>query len=364
MSSLNEQRVEQFTDQVVGVLNAGALALMTSIGHRSGLFDTLAELPPATSEEIARAAGLHERYVREWLAAMVVGGFVDYEEREKTYQLPAEHAAVLTREAAPNNLAIFGQHIALFGQVEDKILACFRHGGGLLYADYPRFHEVMAEDSDQTIVAGLLDQILPLVSGLRERLVVGMDVLDIGCGSGRAINKLAQTFPASRFVGYDLSKDAIDRAVREAEQLGAENVVFEVKDLTSLDEPAGYDLVTAFDAIHDQKDPARVLGAIYRALRPDGVFLMQDIRASSELHNNLDHPFAPLLYAMSCMHCTSVSLAQGGAGLGTMWGEEQALSMLAKAGFQARVSRLAHDPMNNYYIAANTPASCMNLSDA
>ena len=351
MDTLNAQRIEQFTGQVVGMLNAGALALMTSIGHRSGLFDTLAELPPATSETLAQAAGLHERYVREWLAAMVVGGVIEYDSHQKTYYLPPEHGAVLTRAATPNNLAVFGQHIALMGVIEDKILACFRYGGGLPYTEYPRFHEVMVEDSDQTIVAGLLEHILPLVAGLKERLTAGIDVLDIGCGSGRALNKLAQAFPDSRFVGYDLCHDAINRAVQEAEQQQSENVVFEVKDLTLLDEPAHYDLITAFDAIHDQQDPARVLHAIQRSLRPDGVFLMQDIRASSELHNNLDHPFGPFLYTISCLHCTSVSLAQGGEGLGTMWGEEQALSMLADSGFQAQVARLAHDPMNNYYIA-------------
>ncbi|MCB1814592.1 MAG: transcriptional regulator, partial [Candidatus Competibacteraceae bacterium] len=105
-------------------------------------------------------------------------------------------------------------------------------------------------------------------------------------------------------------------------------------------------------AIHDQRDPARVLREIHTALRPDGVFLMQDIRASSELHRNMDHPVAPLLYTVSCMHCTTVSLAQGGAGLGAMWGEEMALSMLADAGFQrVEVKQLEHDFQNNYYLA-------------
>src|SRR5690606_3222684 len=109
------------------------------------------------------------------------------------------------------------------------------------------------------------------------------------------------------------------------------------------------DLVTAFDAIHDQARPAAVLANIRRALRPGGVFLMQDIRASSHLERNKDHPLGPYLYTISTMHCMSVSLATGGEGLGTVWGEEKALEMLREAGFaRVELHRLPHDIMNNY----------------
>ena len=246
-------------------------------------------------------------------------------------------------------LPISAQFIPLLGSVEDRIVACFREGGGVPYSAYPRFHEVMAEDSGQTVVAALFDHILPLVPGLRERLEAGIDALDVGCGSGRAINLMAREFPSSRFTGYDFSEEGITRARAGAE--GLSNVRFEVKDAAKLDEAESYDLVTTFDAVHDQADPAAVLEGIRRALRPDGVYLMQDIAGSSHLHNNMDHPMGPLLYTISTMHCATVSLAQGGAGLGTMWGEEKAREMLAEAGFtNVEVEQLPHDFGNSYFI--------------
>jgi 2-polyprenyl-3-methyl-5-hydroxy-6-metoxy-1,4-benzoquinol methylase len=210
----------------------------------------------------------------------------------------------------------------------------------------------MAEDSGQTVVAALTDHILPLVPGLTERLEDGIDVLDVGCGSGRALNLMARKFPNSRFVGYDFSEEAISRARAEAAGRGATNVRFEVRDVADLGEEGRYDLITAFDAVHDQAKPAAVLEGIAAALKDDGVYLMQDIAGSSHLQNNMDHPIGPFLYTISTMHCMTVSLAQGGEGLGTMWGEEKALEMLEEAGFgEVEVKQLPHDFQNSYYIA-------------
>jgi 2-polyprenyl-3-methyl-5-hydroxy-6-metoxy-1,4-benzoquinol methylase len=347
----DQGRAEAFVERMVDILNTGAIALMTSIGHRTGLFDTMAGLPPSTSEQIASAASLNERYVREWLGAMVVGRIVEYDPQDETYRLPPEHAAFLTRAATPDNIAVTAQFVPLMGSVEDRIVERFREGGGVPYSAYPRFHEVMAEDSGQTVVSALFESILPLVPGLTERLEAGIEVLDVGCGSGRALNLMARAFPNSRFVGYDFSEEAIARARAESEENGTTNVRFEVKDAASLDEVARYDLITTFDAIHDQAKPANVLEGIAHALNDDGVYLMQDIAGSSHVHNNMDHPLGPFLYTVSTMHCTPVSLAQGGEGLGTMWGEEKARKMLGEAGFSnVEVKQLPHDFANSYYI--------------
>jgi 2-polyprenyl-3-methyl-5-hydroxy-6-metoxy-1,4-benzoquinol methylase len=345
---------QDFAERLLDILNGGALSVMISIGHRSGLFDAMAGREPATSAEIANAADLDERYVREWLGAMTAGGIVIWDQHRHGFELPAAHADWLTRAASPNNLAVSAQFVAQFGLVEDGILDCFRHGGGLPYSAYPRFHEIMAEDSGQSVLPVLLDQILPLAPGLTERLTAGIDVLDIGCGRGRALLLLARTYPQSRFTGYDLSEEAVAYARTEAARGGLENVRFEVRDLTDFDEtaaPEAFDLITSFDAIHDQKSPDRVLAGIARALRPDGTYLMQDIAGSSHLHENQDHPLGPFLYTVSCLHCMSVSLAQGGAGLGAMWGQQQALAMLAEAGFdRVTTHHLDHDVQNTYYV--------------
>lgn len=351
-TTIDQATAEAFAERMLTILNDGALTLTISLGHRTGLFDTMATLPPATSVEIATAAGLTERYVREWLAAMTTGCIVEYEPATGTYHLPAEHAAWLTRAATPNNLAVTAQFIPLLGSVEDGIVHAFRRGGGVPYEAFPRFHEIMAEDSGQTVVAALLDHILPLVPGLTEALQRGIDVLDLGCGQGRALVLMAHTFPNSRFTGYDFSPEGIAAAQATAVEYGLTNIRFAVQDAARLDEQAQYDLICTFDAIHDQADPARVLGNIARALRPDGVYLMQDIRSSAYLEKNMAHPVAPLLYTISIMHCMTVSLAYDGAGLGTMWGEETALRMLADVGFQkVDVQQLPHDIMNNFYIA-------------
>lgn len=349
---LDTKKVDDMADKLMAILNHGAMALGISIGHRSGLFDTMSDMNWATSEEIARQASLNERYVREWLASMTVGRIVDYDEDDQSYHLPLEHSALLTRNAAPDNIAVFAQYIGLLGSVENKVLDCFYHGGGVDYADFPCFHHIMAEDSGQTVVAALQGSILPLIPGLEKKLETGIDVLDVGCGSGLALIKMAEMFPNSQFTGYDFSTESIKKARQYAELEGLKNIHFEIQDAATLDEQHEYDLITVFDAIHDQADPAKVLNNIYQALRPGGHYLMQDIAASSHVQNNMEHPISPLLYTLSYMHCMSVSLAQGGVGLGTMWGKELALDMLNNAGFGAvRVEQLEHDFQNYYYLA-------------
>ena len=346
------ETTEEFTQRIVATLDGASLTILLSIGHQTGLLDTMVRLGPATSAQIAEAAGLNERYVREWLGGMTTGHVVDYDAEAATYSLPAHRADVLTRAAGPNNLAVVAQFLPLLGEVEQKIIGCFRAGGGLPYSEFPRFHKLMAEESGAVYDASLVDIVLPLVDGLVERLRSGADIADFGCGSGHAINVMAQAFPASRFTGIDFSDEAIATGIKEATRLGLSNATFESHNLTELNKAADYDVITVFDAIHDQAQPARVLENIHRALRPGGLLLMADIKASSRLEDNVDVPMSTYLYTTSLMHCMTVSLALDGAGLGTAWGTQLATSMLADAGFDdVRVAELESDPINNYYIA-------------
>lgn len=354
MSTFDSQRAEVFAGRILQTLNNGALCLMISIGHRTGLFDAMRGAPASTSAEIATRAGLNERYVREWLGAMTTGGVVDVDETSTRFRLPDEHAAFLTRAAAADNMAAFAQYIPVLGDVEDDIVACFKNGGGVPYEKFPRFHAVMAEDSGQSVMSSLESHIVPLVPGLSDRLARGVRWLDLGCGRGMIITRLAELYPKSTFVGVDLSNEAVSWADDHARSKSLRNVEFAVRDLSDFDETAerdAFDVVSTFDAVHDQAQPLRMLRGIHRTLKPGGLYMMQDIKGSSFVRNNLNHPLGTLLYTVSCMHCMTVSLAQGGEGLGAMWGEEKTREYLAKAGFASvEKNELAHDLQNNWYV--------------
>jgi SAM-dependent methyltransferase len=351
-TELDQAEAEAFAGRMVTVINDAALALSVSIGHRTGLFDTLAGLPPSTSEEIANASGCNERYVREWLGAMVAGHVVEYDAATRTYVLPAEHAASLTRAAGVGNIGAIAQMAAMLGGVETQVVECFHNGGGVPYSEFPTFHTIAAELSQDTIDATLLEGALPLVPGLVGRLEAGIDVADVGCGSGYALCVMARAFPNSRFQGFDFSEEAIAAARSQARVWQLDNVAFEVRDVTDLSLTATFDFITTFDAVHDQAAPDRVLAGIAAALRPGGVYVCVDVAASSNVEDNVDHPFGSFLYTISTMHCMTVSLALDGMGLGTVWGEQTALAMLSEAGFaNVEVEHVPDDILNVYYIA-------------
>jgi ubiquinone/menaquinone biosynthesis C-methylase UbiE len=354
LSDFDPAKAESFAERFMTALNNGALCLMASIGHRTGLFDILRELPPSTSDEIAAQAGPNERHVREWLGAMVTAGVIEIDSATHRFSLPSEHAAFLTRAASADNLSVFAQYIAMLGRVEDEIVECFGQGGGVPYEKYPRFGAVMAEDSGQSVLSSLEGHILPLAPGLTDQLANGIRVLDVGCGRGLIMIRLAERYPSSKFIGMDLSLEAIEFARSLAAGKGLKNIDFSASDLSDFHEtakPESFDLLTTFDAVHDQARPLNVLKGIYRVLKTDGVYLMQDIKGSSHIHNNIDHPIGTFLYTISCMHCMTVSLAQGGEGLGAMWGEEKTRDYLQRAGFRSiETHELAHDIQNNWYV--------------
>lgn len=345
----DKQRVQEFARKIFGLYTSGLLTLMVNIGHKTGLYEALAQAP-GTSAEIAARAGLHERYVREWLGAMATGGIVTYDAGARTFALPAEHAVCLTGTSS-RNLAAASQTLPMLAKRLPRVVECFRSGGGVPYEEFrPDFTE--AQDASwRLLYDGLLIKgFLPAAKGLPERLAAGIRVADIGCGTGHAINLMAREYPKSTFVGYDLGEDAIARARAEARAMALGNARFEILDATRLPAKPSFDLIASFDAIHDQKDPAAVLRRAAEALAPGGVYLMIEPKASSNLEDNIGNPFAPYMYGMSVLHCMTVSLAVGGAGLGTVWGEQTARRMLAEAGFTAVEVVDAPGPQNSIYV--------------
>ncbi len=346
---IDRKRVQEFARQVFGLYTGGVLTLMIELGYRNGLFEAAAQ-GPATSEELAARAGLDERYVREWLGAMATGGVFDYDAATRRFTLPAEHAQCLTGPSS-RNLAPGSQTLRMLATRLPAVAECFRQGGGVPYSAFqPDFTEAM-DASWRRIYDGLLIKaFLPLVKGVPERLQAGIRVADVGCGTGHAVNVMAREYPRSTFVGFDLGHEAITRARAEAETMGLSNARFERLDATKLPPEPTFDLITSFDAIHDQRDPATALRRIAGALAADGLYVMMEPRASSDLGDNLGHPFAPYLYGISVLHCMTVSLAEGGTGLGTAWGEQVARRMLADAGFTSVEALAAPGPQNTIYV--------------
>ena len=349
-STIDDQAVEEFAGRLFELFAGAALSCLIDIGHRTGLFEAANE-GPATSAGLATRADLDERYVREWLAAMVTAHIFEYEPSITSYWLPREHAACLTGNRVENLAPVARFTTILAGHV-DGVTDAFRRGGGVPYhAFVPEIHDVMEALWGPMHRDLLVPAIVPLAPGLTERLAAGARVADVACGTGDALLTLATSYPASTFVGYDLDANAIVRACRKAAAGGLANVRFEQCDAAELTVEEPLDAVFVFNALHDQAAPDRVLERIRDALVPGGVLVLDEPRVSSNLEDNVGNPLVPFTYAVSTLHCLTVSLAAAGAGLGTAWGEQVACRMLADAGFDdIAVHDAPGDPGNSVFV--------------
>jgi SAM-dependent methyltransferase len=356
IETIDEARAQEFAGRIFGIYTGAMLSAMIDIGHRTGLFEAAAQ-GPASSPELARRAGLHERYVREWLGSMASSNIVEYDAASETYRLPPEHAACLTGIGS-GNLAPFGQLNTHLATHVAEVARVFRDGGGVPYEAFrPEFTDAMDAVGRGAFDGDLIDIWLACVAGLKETLTDGARVADVACGTGHAVVLLAREFPRSTFTGYDIDQDAIARGRAEAAAAGVMNAHFEVRDIADLIVDQPFDVVFVFDAIHDMVAPAVVLRRIYDALAPGGVFFMKEPRVSSDLADNIGNPFAPMVYGISTLHCLTVSLAHGGTGLGTAWGEQVARRMVAEADFgDLRVYDTPGDPIDAIF-ASSKPAA-------
>jgi SAM-dependent methyltransferase len=289
---------------------------------------------------------------------MATSGIFEYDAPIGTYWLPNEHAACLTG-AGVENLAPLAFFTTVLGKHVPAVTKAFREGGGVPYTDYlPELHDAQDALWGPMYRDLLVPEILPLAPGLAPRLEAGARAADVACGTGNGLVVLAEEFPTSMFVGYDVDADALARGRAEAARRGLTNVTFEECDAAELKVERPFDAVFVFNAIHDQVAPPAVLRRIHDALVPGGTFLMNEPRLSSHLEDNIGNPLAPFTYAVSTLHCMTVSLAHGGAGLGTAWGEQLALKLLADAGFdEVAVNDAPGDPGNAVFVTTKPAAS-------
>ena len=340
--------VEEFAGKLIETVTGALVTSLIEIGRRTRLFE-LATAGPATSAELAERGGLQERYVREWLAAMATAEIFEYDAGNRRFWLPVEHAAALTGDTY-DNLAPLAYLVSVITRQGEAVAQCFTEGGGVPWKAYlPEMHDVMDVAWQPMYRDILVQQILPLAAGLVEKLERGTRVADVACGSGNGTLVMARRFPNSTFVGFDLDADAI--AVARSRADGLSNVSFEVADAATLTSDRPFGAAFVFNAVHDQARPLEVLSSIQSILEPGGTFLMNEPRISSNLEDNIGNPVAPMTYAISLLHCMTVSLAEDGAGLGTGWGEQVALALLADAGFgPVEVHDAPGDPGNAIFV--------------
>jgi SAM-dependent methyltransferase len=338
--------LEAFMGKMVGDLGAAMSAALVIIGDRLGLYKAMAQLGPATSAELAALAGASERYVREWLAAQAASGYVSYDGVKGRYFLSVEQAMVFAEEGGPAFMAGAFEVLAAMFHDEPKVSEAFKTGKGVGWHEH---HACLFRGTERFFRPGynanLVSSWIPALEGVEARLEAGAKVADIGCGHGASTVLMAQSFPNSRFFGFDYHQPSIERARAVAEDEGvAERTHFAVA--SAKDIPGeGYDLVCIFDALHDMGDPVGAAGKIRSILKPDGTWLLVEPFAHDDVADNLN-PVGRIFYSASTMICTPASMSQEvGLALGAQAGEARLRDVVAKAGF-TRFRRAAETPFN------------------
>jgi 2-polyprenyl-3-methyl-5-hydroxy-6-metoxy-1,4-benzoquinol methylase len=347
---LDEAKVEAFMQKALGDFSSSMTTGLVTLGDRLGLFKNLAENGPATSEELAQRTGVNERYAREWLRGMTAAGYLERDDDSGRYVLPPEHAPVLAQEAGPMFLAGGLQMLPAMYAPFDHLLEVFRSGGGVQQSEYPPD----LWDGMQRFTAGwvenmLIEEWMPTMPHLHEKLQRGAKAADVGCGAGQASIAYAKAYPNSTFVGFDAFGGQIERAQQNAEASGVgDRVSFELLDVAQ-GLPEKYDLVTTFDVIHDAVDPRGLLKAIRQGTKDDGDYVLLEINCADR-HEDNKGPLAAMFYGFSVFYCMTTSLANGGEGLGTCgMPEAKVRELCTEAGFSTVDKLPLDDPFNIIY---------------
>jgi SAM-dependent methyltransferase len=347
MTQFDETRLNEFVGKMLGDLGGAFSVPTVRIGLRLGLFDALHRDGPLTSTELAKGAGgLTERYVREWALAQAASGYVTYDPTSESFDLSPEQAMVFAVKDSPVYLAGAFDLAAAMIEGEPKVEQAFRTGKGVRWGDSAGcLFCATGAFFRPGYVNNIIQNWLPALDGMLNRLKAGGKVADIGCGVGFSTLLMAQAFPASQFIGYDFHEPSVAEARRHAQSHGlADRVRFEARSAKDIAD-TGFDLVTSFDCLHDMGDPKGCAAHVRRILKPDGVWMIVEPKAGDRAQDNMN-PVGRLYYNASTMICVPTSLDQEvAAGLGAQAGEAK-LTEVIKAGGFTRVRRATEGPFN------------------
>jgi SAM-dependent methyltransferase len=328
------------------------VSLMIHLGDRLGLYRAMADGAVLRADDLAQRTGLHPRWLLEWLRSQAGAELLDTDDGER-FRLSPEAAAVLAEEDTSLFFAAGAFHGGVAPpEVVDRLAEAFRTGIGLSYDDLgpSAAHGVERQLAPWSKLA-LVPSILPCLDGVVDKLEAGAHVADVGCGAGVALLTLAEAFPSSTFEGWDPSQHAVHRGRTAAAERSITNVSFHVAEAAELHEQPTFDLVLSFDCLHDMTNPAGAAAAVRRALRPDGTWLIKEVRAGETWQDNQRNPVLAMMYGTSVATCMSSALSEpGGAGLGTL-GLHRALleQMCRDAGFTRFEVHDVGDPANLYF---------------
>jgi 2-polyprenyl-3-methyl-5-hydroxy-6-metoxy-1,4-benzoquinol methylase len=349
---MNADKVARFALQVWQYKQGEVVSLMVHLGDRLGLYVAMAGAGPLTAQGLAERTGLQERWLLEWLRCQAAAGLVATTDGE-TFELSDEGAQVLADDESSLWFAAGAFHGGVASpEIVDRLAVAFRDGRGLSYDELgPSAAHQVERMLAPWVRLALVPRILPALDGVVEKLTAGARVVDIGCGSGVALLSMAGAYPASTFEGYDPSLHAIDRARWNVADAGYTNVTLHAASATELTAEPGYDFVLTMDCLHDMPHPAQAMSAIKAAIRPDGTWLIKDIRAGAQWADNQRNPLLAMMYGTSVATCMSSALSEpGGAGLGTLgFHTELAERMCREAGFTRFRVHDFDDPANLYY---------------
>ena len=351
--AFDRETAEQFAYRTGQQVAAAMNVSLSHVGDQLGLYKQIRELGDVTSTKLAEQSGLHERWLREWLRHQACNGHLEYDEVEDSFSITNEVAAVLCDENSPLFFASGFTAAVATNYAATRLPKIFQTGIGLRYDDHGECCACGLERMNNYVPRFVLVQeILPAVDDLVDRLEKGINVADVGCGAGQALLRMGKAFPNSRFTGYEMSTHALERAKANLIEWGLENVTLEDARLNPLPTDGSLDFVCTFDVVHDAPFPQALISEIYKSLKADGVWLCSDIRSFPTFKENLkSNPHAALMYGFSLLVCMSSAMSeQGGAGLGTLgFNEEVARRMSANAGFRSFEKLEYENAVNSYY---------------